>query len=300
MIGQGSIGRRHARLLAERGCEIAVVTRGDSEYPRFASIAAALAGQRPEYVVVANETFKHREALVALADGGFAGTVLVEKPLFDVVSTVPAHAFRRLAVGYNLRFHPVLAELRRRLDGRRVVSAEVYAGQWLPDWRPGSDYRASYSASANKGGGVLRDLSHELDLIGWLFGGWKRLTAIGGKRGDLAITSDDTWGVLMELESGAILTLQLSYLDRPGRRRLNVVAPDRTIAADVMAGRLIDNGETTSFELDRDETYRRQHAALLGHAAAETCTANEGLAVLATIAAIERAARECRWVENDG
>ena len=67
---------------------------------------------------------------------------------------------------------------------------------------------------------MLRDLSHELDLIQWLFGRWTRLTALGGRRGELEIDADDTWAVLLELDSGAIATLHLNYLDRPGRRRV--------------------------------------------------------------------------------
>ena len=242
VIGQGSIGRRHARLLAARGCDVAVVTRGESEQRKFTDVAEAVTSTAPDYAVIANETARHHDALAMLAAARFDGTVLVEKPLFDSVRRVPENRFRCAAVAYNLRFHPALAALRQRLNGRRVMSAEIYAGQWLPDWRPGTDYRQSYSASAARGGGVLRDLSHEFDLIQWLLGRWTRLAALGGRRGELEIDADDTWAVLLEMDSGAIATLHVNYLDRPGRRRVTIVTPDATLACDVSGGCLSENG----------------------------------------------------------
>lgn len=293
VVGQGSIGRRHARVLSEMGLEVAVVTHhvgnaapGMHCHP---DIPTALNEQRPGYIVVANQTYRHHEALATLAEAGFDGVVLVEKPLFDRPRTMPPNRFRRLAVGYNLRFHPVLLELRRRLSGRTILAVEAYAGQWLPDWRPNVDYRVTYSARTVEGGGVLRDLSHELDLITWLFGPWCRLAALGGRRGRLEIDSDDLWTVMMELRSGAALTLQINYLDRPGRRRLLAITTDATFEADLSAATLRENGDLSRFEVARDDTYRAEHAALIAGRSNDLCSMAEGNEVLATIAAIEKA-----------
>lgn len=298
VIGQGSIGQRHARLLQELGCAVAVVTRGASVHRCYRSVSDAVTAERLDYVVIANETARHRAALTELAAADFRGIVLVEKPLFDAVHPMPAHCFKRAAVAYNLRFHPVVLALRGEIQGRRVVSAEIYAGQWLPDWRPGTDYRTSYSARVAEGGGVLRDLSHELDLITWLFGPWSRLTALGGRRGELEIDADDTWSVLLEMASGAAVTLQINYLDRPGRRRLTVVTPDTTLSADVSAGALTRNDVSREFAVERDQTYSAQHTCLLNGTGGEPCTIDNGLDVVSTIAAIERSARERCWIER--
>src|SRR5215472_1264696 len=125
VVGLGSIGERHARLLSELGHDVAVVSRrglGDKRrsYPMLGD---ALAAERPDYVVVANETAEHHATLMALASAGFAGRVLVEKPLFDRLAPLPEHRFRASFVGYNLRFHPVLQELGRVLEGEHPISA---------------------------------------------------------------------------------------------------------------------------------------------------------------------------------
>src|ERR1041384_5415448 len=108
VIGFGSIGQRHARVLEARGHAVAVVSRRAVEHARrYPDPAAALAEFRQDYVVIANETGLHRETLRALLAARFAGTVLVEKPLFhDVAGDDPAEAARTY-VAYNLRFHPL-------------------------------------------------------------------------------------------------------------------------------------------------------------------------------------------------
>lgn len=300
VIGQGSIGRRHARLLAADGHDVAVVSsRPSHDFRRYGELGAALSSERPAYVVIANTTAEHHVSLAALATHGYGGTVLVEKPLFDRTRALPEHGFSRLAVAYNLRFHPVLRELQQRLRSEHVLSVEAYAGQWLPDWRPGTDHRDSYSAHAEAGGGVLRDLSHELDLLAWLFGPWTRIAALGGRRSDVTVDADDLWTVLIELSSGAAATLQLNYLDRPGRRRLVVVTREATHVADLTSATLTSNAVATRFDVAPDDTYRAEHAALLAGAPGEPCTAAEGLCVLETIAAVERAARSGAFVERN-
>ena len=170
VVGYGSIGRRHADILQKIGCEVAVVTRQPvNDYPVFSQIKDGLANVRPEYVVIAVETGRHVEMIEVLSKLGFGGKVMVEKPLAGRKYSPPSKVFSRLAVAYNLRFHPVLLALRAKLQGLKILAVDVRAGQHLSEWREGRDFRQSYSASRDLGGGVIRDLSHELDYLLWLF-----------------------------------------------------------------------------------------------------------------------------------
>ena len=250
----------------------------------------------PGYVVVANETAAHRPTLAALATAGFAGTVLVEKPLFDRPAPLPDNRFAGLYVGYNLRFHPLIAELRRRLAAEPALSAQVYVGQYLPDWRPGRDYRETASASREAGGGVLRDLSHELDYLTWLFGPCRQVAALLGRSGALAIDSEDVAAMLLVFERCPAATVQLNYLDRRGAREIVVNTARRTLRADLVEGRLCVDGEEQLFPTARDATYLAQHRSALGNRRDALCSAGEGAAVVALIAAAEAAASGQRWV----
>lgn len=298
VVGLGSIGRRHARALGELDCDVAVVSRRGGHYdgdPSFSSLAEGLACHRPDYVVLARETARHAEDIVELAEAGFDGDVLVEKPLTAVPTELPALPFARLAVAYNLRFHPELSRLRAMLDGQEIATVTVHAGQHLSTWRPGTDYRSSYSADPAAGGGVLRDLSHELDYLLWLFGPAIRVAAMGGRSGLLDIGSDDTWAILLELDRAPLVSLQLDYLDRIGQRRVVVTTRDHTLVVDLVAMRsFVDGAELPS--TGGIDTYRAQHEAMLGSADGRLCTLQEGAAVVELVAAIEKAAQEQRWV----
>lgn len=298
VVGYGSIGARHARLLRELGLEVGIVTRrGAGYYPSFADLANACHHFKPDYVVIANETVKHIDSLKVLSSIGFSGWTLVEKPLAISLDSLKGEVGDpRIRVGYNLRFHPAMRRMMDLLSDDRPISVQAYVGQYLPGWRPGIDYRTSYSASKTAGGGALRDLSHDLDYLRWLFGSWSRLAATGGRLGDLEIDSDDTWCVLMEQEDGPILTLQMNYLDRVARRELTVVGVSHSYCIDLIGGTLSIDGVTESFTVERDQTYRAQHLAMLSGRVDELPSFAEGVAIVATIDAIECAAREKRWV----
>jgi len=298
VVGHGSIGRRHSRILAELGCEVGIVSRQHLEHPAlYRTLGDALDCFAPDYVVVANRTSEHHEAIGVLADAGFEGRVLVEKPMFDRLRECPSHRFAAAAVAYNLRFHPLLRELKSLLDGEeQVLTANIYVGMYLPDWRPDSDYRVGYSASRELGGGCLRDLSHELDYTAWLLGPWRRLTATGGHLSDLVIDTDDAFSVMGATVRCPLVTVHMNYLDRVARRTVVINTSSRTLFLDLTRGVLLVNDASRTVTVDRDETYRDQHRAMLAGTSDVVCSFDEALAVIRTIDLAERAAADSVWV----
>ena len=118
MIGNGSIGNRHARLLASAGHEIGVLSaRPVEDHRGFTSLDDALTVFLPDLVIVASVTSRHGADLVALSELGYSKSVLVEKPL---LATIPKGGIAKprlpVQVAYNLRFHPVIIALRKVLE----------------------------------------------------------------------------------------------------------------------------------------------------------------------------------------
>ena len=296
IIGFGSIGARHAKLLAELGLQVAAVTRNpECGFPVFANVEQALAQHAPQLVVVCNETSRHAASLEQLAACGYTGVVLVEKPLSDRPLPTRDWPFAGVFVAYNLRFHPVITALRDMLATEKIISAQIYAGHYLPDWRPGRDYRQTYSARRSAGGGVLRDLSHELDYVQMLFGSCLRVAAIGGHFSTLEIDSDDAWAVLMQLERCPLLTLQVNYLDRVPRREIIVNSDAHSYRADLIGSALWCDGIEQQFACERETTYRLQIQAVLSNDRAGLCTLGGGTRVLELINRIEDAATRATW-----
>src|SRR3990167_1147232 len=198
IVGYGSIGKRHADILKNMGCSVDIVTSQTLEGKSYSTIEESFKIKAFDYVVVANPTYLHHAALIELIQQDYQGIVLVEKPLFSQMEPLPEHQIKKILVGYNLRFHELLRQVKQLLEGQKLITFSAYVGQYLPSWRKGTDYRNSYSAKKEQGGGVLRDLSHELDYTLWLCGPCLGVTAIGGHFSQLEIDSDDTYSILMK------------------------------------------------------------------------------------------------------
>lgn len=299
VIGQGSIGQRHARLLRNAGREVDIVS---ARAPNaFRSVPEAFASSRPyDEAVVANATSRHLAAIRSLFDCGFRGSLLIEKPVAASLSEcheLPRRcsAARRACVGYNLRFHPLVEALRAALSDSPVLEARLSVGQYLPDWRPGTDYRTGSSALLESAGGALRDLSHEIDLLLHLFGPWERLVSLGGNLQLLGIETDEAWSVLFKMRSGAMISLTLNYFDRPAQRSVTVTTAEHTLRADLIAGLLTTNGSVQSLSVQRDITYTALHRAL-AEGDDSLCTIDQAIDVMRTIDAIERSNLTKAWV----
>lgn len=295
VVGCGSIGSRHMRILKELGHDTALVSRHRMDSSIYRSTAAALTQLQPDYVVIANRTHEHRNTLMTLFDRGYDGTVLVEKPLFHTPLPVDSTATRRVFVGYNLRFHPVMRALCAQLQFERVISAQVYAGQYLPTWRR-QDYRLGYSARRAEGGGVLRDLSHELDATLHLFGHWQRVAAIGGRYSSLEIDSDDTYGLLIATNRCPLVSIQINYLDRAKRREILVNTDRHTYRACLIHDTLQVDDLVQHIPSSIDATYRAEHEAVLAGDLSALCTVEEALETLQLIDAAEQSASTGKWV----
>ena len=302
VVGYGSIGKRHARILEGLGLEVAVVSQQSlsDEYVKFSDIGFAVSEWKPEYIIIANQTDKHCYTMESLIKGGFRGKVLIEKPLFDKIQNVSTHSFSDLIVAYNLRLHPFLKKIKHILahKNKTIFSANISVGSYLPDWRQNSDYTKSYSASKEKGGGVLRDLSHELDYVQWFFGKWKRLTAIGGHFSNLDITSDDVFSILMETESCPSVTIHLNYLDRKAHREILINTNEETIRVNLIENSMEINGVREDIKLDRDFTYQEEHKAILAGEIGGLCSFEEGYYTLKTIEAAEKSVELKEWIQN--
>lgn len=211
IVGLGSIGARHLRLARQLlpDADIRVLRRQPGDpVPDYAngcmySLAAAI-DFAPQIAVIANPSTLHLQAALPLAHAGVH--LLVEKPLSatpeNVCQLLTACRKQKtvLLTGYNLRFLPSLQQFRSLLEQAvigKVLSVRCEIGQYLPAWRPDSDYRQSVSARPELGGGALLELSHELDYLRWIFGEVDWLNATLSRQSSLEIDVEDTVHLLL-------------------------------------------------------------------------------------------------------
>jgi predicted dehydrogenase len=299
IIGYGSMGARHARLLSDMGHAVAVIThRSDIQYPLITKEKASHTAW--DIVITATQTANHLSDYFYIVRSVETKRILLEKPAFHTAKMklyhIPQDIQKKTFIGYNLRFHPVVLRALSIKKDKYLYSACFYVGQYLPDWRPQNDYRLCYSADTIKGGGVLRDLSHELDLACLFAGNWQKLTASRGQFSSLEISSDDVCTIVSFHDRCPHVFIHLNYLDRIKRRNFTLNFSDGTLHGDLVAQTLMWNGDIENFESPPDSMYRRQLAALLSGHTGYACTFHEGLEVLRMIDAAETAADELRWV----
>ena len=296
VVGAGSIGTRHQRILKQLGHQVSIVS-AKSPNAEFRSLAEALAKQSFDYVVIASQTSQHFDDFTTLINSEFTGRVLIEKPLFAETHRLNATKFSFAAVGYNLRFHPALVWLKATLPQLGALSsANLYVGKHLPTWRPNTDYRQSSSARDISGGGVLHDLSHELDIAQNFFGDWRKLAALGGKFSDLEIKTSDTYSILMSTTKCHAVSIQLNYLDRVDQRNITINGNNGTITIDLIANTARLNESEVKFDVNPDDTYIAQHQAVISGDSNSLCSLDAGLKVVATIKSIEKSVQKQKWV----
>ena len=211
IVGLGSIGQRHLRIIRESlpTAEIAILRhQACQEVPPFANFCYSKIEEacafRPEFTVIANPAPFHVGTILGLAKTGCH--YLVEKPfsdhlaseLYEIEEVLGLN--RIVLIGYNLRFLPSLIDFRDRIhqgEIGRIISVRCEIGQYLPSWRPQSDYRTGVSARKSLGGGVLLELSHELDYLQWIFGEILWVNAYTGRQSDFEVDVEDTAHIIM-------------------------------------------------------------------------------------------------------
>jgi predicted dehydrogenase len=316
VVGAGAIAQRHIAVLRRPvpGARFTVWRQrklpcgeGVAVVHRLADALAA----KPAAAIIASPASDHLSTAMALAEAGI--DLLVEKPLAATLDGVDA-LLRRCAtqgvvlqVGYCLRFSPGFAALARLLgEGAigRTLHLRATVGQYLPDWRPGRDYRTSVSAQAALGGGAVLELSHEFDYVRALLGAPKAVTARTWRSGTIEIDAEDCADIIVDFAGGAMASIHLDMLSRPAERRCRVIGTDGAIEWDLIAGtaRLFRAASGAWEELDiaaPEDMYTRQMRDFLDCIATRrepAVSGQDGRESLALALAAKRAAAERRTV----
>ena len=265
-VGMGSIGKRHfgnvCQLVKDRGntCSIDLY-RSSLARELPLEVAELVANQylcsekvvnHYDIVFVTNPTSMHKQTIEQFR--GHADAFFIEKPVFDVVlDDVSAFDEVLSYVACPLRYNPVLQYVKQHIDLSKVISVRAMSSSYLPDWRPGQDYRQTYSAHADLGGGVEIDLIHEWDYLTWIFGMPTHCQGIVGRYSNLEIDSNDT-ALYIAKNDKMTFELHLDYFGRKTQRTLDIFTHDETIQCDIAAGTVtyMKEGKTITFNCDRN------------------------------------------------
>ncbi len=250
-VGLGSIGSRHARdlsaLLRAEGRDLRVEALRSSDSPLPPDLAQlvkrtyrspAEVGGGYDAIFICNPTSLHYDTLQQLK--GRAAFYFIEKPVFvDASRPVSSLSLPEDSVYYvacPLRFSPALQRIREIAAEGSIASVRAICSSYLPDWRPGTDYRRCYSARKELGGGVRLDLIHELDYLCWLFGRPEQLVSLSGRYGSLEADVEDI-ALYLARYPDMLMSLQIDYLGKPTRRAVELLFKSgETVVGDIAGG----------------------------------------------------------------
>ena len=162
-------------------------------------------------------------------------------------------------VASPLRYNAVIRWIKNNINKDEVLSVRSISSSYLPDWRPGQDYRKTYSAYKKMGGGVSIDLIHEWDYLTYLFGLPKKILSMIGKHSDLEIDSDDYAIYIAEYQNMTV-ELHLDYFGRNTIREIEIITKNETIIGDILNNQLkfLKSGKIIEFQEIRDDYQKRE------------------------------------------
>lgn len=294
IIGFGSIGKRHYEVLAKLSeiNSIDLVTKQNVEGKIcYKNLEVVNNINQYDYFVIASETNKHFEQLNFLEKNIKNKFIFCEKPLFQSKQNLKFKN-NKVFVGYVLRFHPLLEKLNEFIKNERIILVNAKCGQYLPFWRPNTDYKNCYSAKKEEGGGVLLDLSHEIDYVQWLCGQINEIKSYQVKVSDLEINSDDLTMLIGKTKEEVFVNISIDYISKNTHRRLFVETFEHTYELDFIENKLVKKNktgieETYNFSnLERNYMFEKMHLDIFNKQK-NVCTFKEALTVMDTISIIQ-------------
>jgi predicted dehydrogenase len=256
VVGLGSIGNRHIQNLLAMGVHnLTVVRRSNSVNRQFTpddrvhvchSLSEALSAQ-PDFAIVCNPSSLHADTAAECLEAGVH--VLVEKPLGRTMgasekrlAALAGTSGRVCAMAYCMRYHPAYRMAREQIRGGGIGKC-LYASSWfegyLPDWHPWEDYRTSYAALPEQGGGALRTLDHEIDFLNWVLGPAVTSAGMSRNTGSIGIVADDVAHVVSEHPGNVTSRITVAFCRKPASRGFEFVGDSGTLSYLMESGQLL-------------------------------------------------------------
>lgn len=263
-IGVGSIARKHINNIRKIDNEsiIHAFRTGNSNYNDISCIVDkelfdfSLLDSFYDAIFITNPTSLHYDTLYQFKDK--SNCFFIEKPIFshyreDIFEEIND---KITYIAAPLRFCAAVQYAKRLISEKGTpLSIRLISSSYLPEWRPGVDYRKTYSAHKSLGGGVNIDLIHELDYLVYLLGIPQKSIYINKKNSNLEIDSCDLSVSIHEYDN-CVGEIHLDYFGRDKKRVCELYFNDNVIYIDIIHNEVcIKGADELSFKLEAKDMY---------------------------------------------
>ncbi len=271
IIGLGSIAKKHIaaiRSIDSNASIYALRSQHNAQtYDRITNLYSFDEASNIgfDFAIISNPTSEHKNTIQKLLE--FKIPLFIEKPVASspidgLINSIKESRILSY-VACNLRFLEVIQYLKECIESGntpgKINEVNVYCGSYLPEWRPGTDFKDSYSAKPEMGGGVHLDLIHELDYICWIFGVPESHRAFCRSKSSLKIDAIDYAKYLLFYED-FICDITLNYFRRDYKREIEILFDSVTWKVDLAKNSITDSNGFVIFQSEQSgaDTYAEQ------------------------------------------
>ena len=319
IIGLGSIGKRHIKCLRQLGHENIVALRtkegttktlpGKFNYIKEVFNIKDFYSNDLDGVIISNPTSLHIETMKMPLEKGI--TIFLEKPIADSLEQlkeIEDYDTSKVMLGFNLRYNEIINTVKEFIASDKlgkIYKANLYCGQFLSYWHPYTDYRKEYYARKDMGGGVIRTLSHEIDLMDYFLGNPKELCASVEKISNLEIDVDDNMYMICKMANHSLVNIELDYINPVLTRRGIIFGSEGTVEYSFSKSNVTFtdyNGKICiiyeNINLDKNKMYvdqMKDFVNFIKNKESLHCTFEDGINVMRIIKAAEQSTHTKTW-----
>jgi len=319
IIGLGSIGQRHVRCLKDLGYIDIVALRTKKgtlkRLPDDLSHIQEIYDEKDffsmdiEGIIISNPTSLHIKSMEKPLEKEIP--IFVEKPIassLDEIKKIKNYDLSKVTVGFCFRYNEIIEKVKEVIDEDKIgniFKAKLYCGQYLPLWHPYADYKNEYYSKKSLGGGVLKTLSHELDLLFYFFKDIKEIFADVRKISDLGIDVSDNAYILCKTRKDILASVELDYLNPENERKGVFFGSKGMLTYSFLNKKIIfiDNKGKKKIlyenqKLDYNDMYIKQMRGfinLIKGKKENRCNYNDGLRIMKLIDTAERSSKKRCW-----
>ena len=186
VIGTGSIAQKHINILVSLNYSVSVYSEANDKFFKNNLKINRLVNLNKldsfKFTILANKTSDHLKVLKILIDQNMH--IYCEKPIFykKFNSQKMRDKIKKNKIvfhnGYQLRNDTKIRYIQQKLKKQKIKSFQVSVGHDFIKWRKAGVHKNSYFSDTKKGGGVIFELVHEINLINLLFGKVKKISTI--------------------------------------------------------------------------------------------------------------------------
>ncbi|MDC0447776.1 hypothetical protein OAL37_01990 [Pelagibacteraceae bacterium] len=286
IIGRGSISSKHIlalRLISKKFEIINISSRKfNNNYAKQNFF---------DVIVICSPSSFHYKHMQIVEQNFNDIKVLIEKPLFDKFYKIKVKMKNKYFVGYNLRFHPVINYLKKKVSNKKIFSINIISHSFLPSWRK-KNYTRSVSARKKLGGGILLELSHELDYLRWIFKNISILNIFNKKISNLKINTDDILNISGKIGKKTFFNLNSNFFSKINNRSIKIDGINFSISANLIKNKIeVNSGQKRVIKkfpkFNILNTYKDQYLDIFSNKNKNVCTLKQGLKLMNLIQEIK-------------